>query len=69
MIVSHAIYIGFVMTMVWAICIGWAGWDAYQLRKKWARRKEIPDEIFGCVMGIILGTVGMIAAVKFHLGW
>jgi hypothetical protein len=58
----------FVIAMVWAIAAGWAMKDLIAITKRWKYRKENHDEIFGYVMGILLGTVGMIGAVKFHLG-
>ncbi len=68
MIVSEPIFRWFVISMIWAISAGWAAWDLYLLGKKWPRRKEIPDEIFGCLMGIALGGTGVVALICFHLG-
>jgi len=67
MIVQEVYFRWFVVAMVWAIGLGWALRDLIAIIKHWSKRREMHDEFFGYIMGVILGSAGVIGAIKYHL--
>lgn len=71
MIVSHGIFIGFV-TLVLAVTSGtWLVRDIFFLRRSRASEPDPVvrrDKVFGAVMGMALGLIGLAGVFRYHLG-
>jgi hypothetical protein len=67
MIVSETAYIWFVTGMVLLISVGWGAVDSVRLRRELSRRNREPDRIFGSIIGIVLGTIGLLGAIMYYL--
>lgn len=70
MIVSESVFIGFVTAILAASGAGWAIRDAVFLVK--VRRQETDpvvrrDKIFGALMGMSIGVLGIIGVLRYHL--
>lgn len=69
MIVSETTFEWFVTLMVVAICVGWGTYDLVRLVKNWKRRREMRDEFFGYLIGLLVVFSGVVSLFKYHLGW
>lgn len=70
MIVSHDVFIVFITLILVASSVGWAVRDVLFLRRV---RREEPDpvvrrdKIFGALMGMSIGLLGIVGVLRYHL--
>lgn len=67
---SHEAFMWFTTAMILALAGGWFFVDTTRLAKALRQDRSDPDvrdRIFGCVMGIIIASLGMGGVVHFHL--
>ncbi|MEZ4399814.1 MAG: hypothetical protein R3B06_07335 [Kofleriaceae bacterium] len=70
-LVSQSQYIWFVSILTAGVAAYWIGIDSYRLRKALSGDRADPavrDRIFGSVIGIVVGLVGVAGVLLHHLG-
>lgn len=71
MIVPHEIYIWFVSVLTFGTAGSWIVVDIVRLRRALAEREDTParhDRIFGSIIGVVVGLVGVVGVLRYHLG-
>jgi hypothetical protein len=68
-IVSQAVFDGFVTFMIIAVIVGWGCYDLIRLVRNWKRRREIHDEFFGYLIGLAIVSLGIVSLLNHHLSW
>jgi hypothetical protein len=69
MIVPHLYYVWFVTLVTGVVAAYWIGIDSYRLRKALRGDRSdaaIRDRIFGSIIGIIIGLVGVAGVIMHH---
>lgn len=70
MIVSHEVYDWFLSIITGGVATYWIGIDSYRLRKALRlspRDAAARDRIFGSIVGIVVGFVGVFGVLMHHL--
>lgn len=68
MIVSHTQFMWFCSLATAGFALVWIVYDAIRLRRFWPRRKVAHDEVFGSIIGMVIGLIGVLGVVRFHWG-
>jgi hypothetical protein len=69
-IVSHATYMWFISLATGLAAVYWIGVDGVRLRRALAGDRRDPavrDRIFGSLIGLVVGAVGVIGVLHFLL--
>jgi hypothetical protein len=69
-LISPSVYDWILSTIIGGVATYWIGIDSYRLRKALAGDRgdaAIRDRIFGSIIGIIVGGVGVFGVVYHHL--
>lgn len=77
MIMSHAAFMWIVTALTVGVCVGWGARDVYLLckhlpargRAAWSDQAAWRDQIFGSIIGVAMGFLGIYGALKYHLNW
>lgn len=70
MIVSHLTYMWTVSLLTGLVAVYWLGIDSVRLRRALSGDRSDPavkDRIFGSVIGLVVGAIGVIGVVHFLL--
>ncbi len=69
-LVSHANYVWSISILTGGVATYWIGIDSYRLKKALAGDRADPairDRIFGSIIGIVVGFVGVAGVLMHHL--
>ena len=74
MIVSAVVFTWFCSALIFVVAATWIVVDVVRLRRALrdqassAPSAEIRDRVFGSIIGMIIGALGVIGVLHFHLG-
>jgi hypothetical protein len=70
MIVSHEVFLWFCSALVIGLSAAWIVVDIVRLRRALrdgAAGVDVHDRVFGSIVGMVIGVVGLVGAARFHL--
>lgn len=68
MIVSHTTFMWFCSALIGVVSAAWVVVDVVRLRRALPYSPASHDQIFGSFIGIVVGLLGVLGVLRFHLG-
>lgn len=70
-ILSAQAFLWFVTIVTGIVAAGWAAWDGYRLLRMRPtmdlRDPIVRDEFVGYITGVVIGLIGIVGIIKYHL--